>query len=428
MRKIKCILYIVAILGIFLAFSGNSVVASENITTDVNVEPSLTVIIPSGPLNLNLDPSSTTSGSNNLTITVGTNNATGYKTIMTSQSGNTDLVETTDNTLTIPTLASGSYSSPSDFPANHWGYKKDSGSYIPFAINTTILESDTYANDDTTTLSFATKIDYLQASGTYNTTLVFTTTANPLVQTIDNLTYLQDFAMLSESSKNMVLNSMEIGTSYSLNDSRDEQTYTIAKLADGRVWMITNLNLGATTLTQDLTSENTNLTATVTAATFNGWKTSRSNSYTTGNFITLNGYDATSASAYGTLYNYCALSAGTYCYAEGYGVGDAVYDICPAGWRLPTSGSSGEFQILYNNYNNNTLMRTSIVNGGAAFALAGIAMGSPSQQGSYGGYYSSTYYNGDLMLSLYLTTSTINPSRGNGNGRGDASSARCILK
>ncbi|MBQ3280401.1 hypothetical protein IJG92_01970, partial [Candidatus Saccharibacteria bacterium] len=102
MRKIKYILYIVAILGIFLAFSGDSVVASENITTDVNIEPSLTVTIPSAPLVLNLDPSSTTSGSNNLTITVGTNNATGYKTIMTSSSGNTDLVETTDNTLTIP--------------------------------------------------------------------------------------------------------------------------------------------------------------------------------------------------------------------------------------------------------------------------------------------------------------------------------------
>ncbi|MBQ3280693.1 hypothetical protein IJG92_03525, partial [Candidatus Saccharibacteria bacterium] len=102
MRLYKNIIIGIVSSLIIAAVSTFPVFASENFTTDVIVEPSLTVTIPSGPLNLNLDPSSTTSGSNNLTITVGTNNATGYKTIMTSSSGNTDLVETTDNTLTIP--------------------------------------------------------------------------------------------------------------------------------------------------------------------------------------------------------------------------------------------------------------------------------------------------------------------------------------
>ena len=363
--KSHYILYIVAILGIFLMFFSNSATASENITTDVSIEPSLTVTIPSTPLVLNLDPSSTDSGSNNLTITVGTNNATGYKTIITSQSGDTDLVETTDNTLTIPTLASGSYSSPSDFPANHWGYKKDSGSYIPFATNTTILESDTYANDDTTTLSFASKIDYLQASGTYKTTLVFTTTANPLIK------YMQTFTASDCSA-------MNIEDIVELPDIRDDEVYKVARLADGNCWMLDNMRLDLTDsdVQASLSPSNTNSTAEALECLINGgcsspYATSAVNNtwseqYTeprirTGykNVLSSANYGAGSG-LIGVFYNYCAASAGSYCYPSGAAVDtpdtylDSPYDICPIGWRIPTlaNNASTEYYHLYASYSN----------------------------------------------------------------------------
>ena len=212
-------------------------------------------------------------------------------------------------------------------------------------------------------------------------------------------------------------------------DNRDEQAYTIQRLADGRCWMMTNLNLGATTLSTDLTSSNTNLSTTVTASTFNGWKkTSGSASYTSAEFIPLSGTDSTSGTAYGTLYNYCAASAGTICIDSN--SSNASYDLCPAGWRLPTSNTGGEFATLYGNasYNTNAKMRASVANGGAAFALAGRFYDStPTDQGSGGYYWASTRYSNGYMYRLLLNTSSVNPSNANGY-RYYGFSIRCILK
>jgi len=211
-----------------------------------------------------------------------------------------------------------------------------------------------------------------------------------------------------------------------LTDTRDNQTYTVAKLADGNWWMMTNLNLTAPTV--DLTNSNTNLSTTVSQATFTGWqKTSGSVTFTAGEFISVSGTDSTSGTAYGTLYNYCAASAGTICTRSN--SSDATYDICPKGWRLPTGGSSGEFQALYNNssYNSNAKMRASIANGGAAFALAGYFRNStPTNQGSYGYYWSSTRYDNTDMYRLYLSTSNV--ASADRSSRSLGVSIRCVLK
>ena len=217
-------------------------------------------------------------------------------------------------------------------------------------------------------------------------------------------------------------------TAQTAYDNRDEQAYTIQRLADGRCWMMTNLNLGATTLSTDLTSSNTNLSSTVTASTFNGWKkSSGTGTYTSAEFIPVSGTDSTSGTAYGTLYNYCAASAGTICTSSN--SNNASYDLCPAGWRLPTSNTGGEFATLYGNasYNTNAKMRASVANGGAAFALAGYFYSStPKDQGSGGYYWSSTRNSNTGMYDLYLDTSSVTPS--NYINRGNGYSIRCILE
>ena len=60
--------------------------------------------------------------------------------------------------------------------------------------------------------------------------------------------------------------------------------------------------------------------------------------------------DGAGSNKVGVYYNYCAASAGSYCYDESKGTGNASYDLCPAGWRMPTSGSSGEYKALYTAY------------------------------------------------------------------------------
>ena len=187
-----------------------------------------------------------------------------------------------------------------------------------------------------------------------------------------------------------------------------------------------NVSKTGTALTTDLTSANTNLARTVTAETFNSWKkTSGSATHDAGEYISVSGTDATSGTAYGTLYNYYAASAGTISGSSN--SNNASYDICPAGWRLPTGGSSGEFQALYAKYNSNALMRASIENSGAAFAIAGyFYSAAPASQGSDGGYWSSTRRDDTSMYDLRLNTSNVNPADYSSRRRGYA--IRCVLK
>ena len=211
-----------------------------------------------------------------------------------------------------------------------------------------------------------------------------------------------------------------------VKDTRDGHVYTIQRLKDGKCWMMENLDLGRTGITTDLTSANTNLATTVTASTFNSWKKdSGTGTYGAGELISVSGTDSTSGTPYGTLYNYYAASAGTISGTSN--SNNASYDICPAGWRLPTGGSSGEFQALYAEYNSNALMRASIENSGAAFALAGnFYRAAPENQGSYGIYWSSTRSLGVNMYYLRLNTSIVYPADDNNRRYGYA--IRCVLK
>ena len=211
-----------------------------------------------------------------------------------------------------------------------------------------------------------------------------------------------------------------------VRDNRDNHVYTVQRLLDGKCWMMENLDLGLTALTTDLTPSNTNLATTVAATTFNSWKkTTGSATYDAGEFIVVSGADPTNGTAYGTLYNYYAASAGTI--SGNNSSGDAQYDICPAGWRLPVGGSSGEFQALGIQYNN---IRASIVNSGAAFAVAGYFYDAAlSSKGSIGYYWSSTRF---ASTSVYSASVSF-------YGSGSLSSAltsyrnygyslRCVLK
>ena len=212
-----------------------------------------------------------------------------------------------------------------------------------------------------------------------------------------------------------------------VRDNRDNRVYMIQRLADGKCWMMENLDLGRTELTTDLTSSNTHLNNTVTASTFNGWKkTSGSSKYYAGEFISTNGVDFVSKASYGTLYNYCAASAGTICSDSNANNNDATSDLCPAGWRLPTGGSSGEFRSLYSvaNYNTSKKMRVAAIEGGAAFALAGYFYSTPTSQDLGGRYWSSTRYDGSSMYALQMND--FDPEYKYGY-RNNGYAMRCIL-
>ena len=233
-------------------------------------------------------------------------------------------------------------------------------------------------------------------------------------------------------------------TAKTVYDKRDEEPYLVQKLADGKCWMLDSLRLDLTnsTILNGLTTSNTNVdSASLTSlksgnrsagaqyasSGFANWNSSSpSNVY---NQAKANAdYKDTTTTSYGdgsgkigVYYNYCAASAGSYCYDDGSGTGNASYDLCPAGWRMPTGGSSGEYQALYTTYSSDaTSFRNAL-----STPLSGLfGNGSASSQGSYGYFWSSTYEEYG-MYSLFVSSSFVIPAFSYGRNLG--LSVRCII-
>ena len=398
-------------------------------TYSVEVESALTVNVSTSSVTLRLNATTKPFDYGDLDVSVTTNHITGYKLTMNSDS--TNLTEENDSSLTIPTLAdlAGGYTD-STFTANRWGYKVGAtGNYIPFVSGSKIASSDGPASNSTTTIRLAAKIDGTQTSGTYSDTLSFMATANPLTPSIQGLS-----ASSCTTTPSVVV------------DNRDNQEYTVVRLADGQCWMGQNLNLGAVEVIADLSSDNTNMTssaATIPAATFNNtWvKTNNTPSgsattpdiipVTASNASTRSAYDSLNGEPFGTLYDYCAATAGTICKGSTAANENATSDLCPKGWRMPIGGPDtnpdNDFVKLKAVYSIGTKMHATLANNGASFTFAGnFTYAAPTNQGAYGYYWTSTRYDGSQAYRPYIGSSSFSvAARAN---RIYGGSIRCILK
>ncbi len=233
---------------------------------------------------------------------------------------------------------------------------------------------------------------------------------------------------------------MQIGDVTALTDSRDGNTYAIAKLADGKCWMIENLRLDPATATID--STNTNSPA-------NGFDTeaaasSSSNDlctedttecvdqiqYTNNNInrslepdpklnISLNSWYG-----YGVLYNWYTATAGngTHSMASG----NVSGDICPTGWRLPT-GNNGEFNTLNSQVNGGS---TSSDTGLKAYPINLIYSGDHNgstdgdSRGKYTRLWSSTATSVNNAYRFGMQSNRVTPR--NSWNKWDAFAVRCI--
>ena len=364
-------------------------------------------------------------------------------------------------------------------------YIDDSVSNMPIDVDTTTpdtsvnISSTTPTRNGYTFIGWCTATPTINADGTdtcsgiqYNAgatiTINQTGTNNDFAlhamwsenYSIANVTYMQDFASMTADKRSKVILSMVPEQSYTLKDSRDETTYHIAKLKDGNVWMVENLNLAGDSA---LSTDNTDVDATY----INSFTTSN-NLTKDGNTIKLpasdtagfgqnnysfvyNSGNTTNCGAYGQnipCYSYYSWDAATL--GSGRTIAtentDAPYSICPKGWRLPTSGNSsnnewkrGDFYKLatayganlessssqnsstfYNNVGPNTTV--------PKFLLAGFCKpGSFDGGGSYGYYWSSTSYS-STSRARYLAFNSGGVNLANSNGRYYGYSVRCLLR
>ena len=176
-----------------------------------------------------------------------------------------------------------------------------------------------------------------------------------------------------------------------LTDTRDNNTYTVSKLADGKCWMTQNLRIAGKTITPADSNVTTNYTIPVSST--NGFDPSNtSNAYVDND---------------GGLYTWHTAIADTGTYALSTNGQNTTASICPKGWRLPTSGNSNsEFQTLYNNYNSSSFLRSNPVN----LTTSGfVNSSSRNNQGSDGYYWSSTVRSSANAYDLALGASHVDP-------------------
>lgn len=127
-----------------------------------------------------------------------------------------------------------------------------------------------------------------------------------------------------------------------LKDTRDNNNYTIAKLKDGKCWMIENLRL---TGSRTLTSSNSDVSSSFTLP-------ASTDSFSKGSSSDPIQINASSASQYGVYYSWYAATAGTGTYSMN--SGNAASSICPKGWKLPTGDSGGDFENMAKKYGSGT--------------------------------------------------------------------------
>ena len=241
-------------------------------------------------------------------------------------------------------------------------------------------------------------------------------------------------------------------TATEVQDRRDGNVYKIQRLADGKCWMLDNLRLDPTQVDLATLQGNTNASDQTLDYFLNGGGTTSDKYPTAGLANWASGYsfsqpltnadykDQTTTSygsgsgKIGVYYNFCAASAGSYCYGNGTSAGtsvdDAGEDICPAGWRMPTGGADtvttdgkGEYQALYTAYSSNA---TDFRNALSTPLSGNFLVGSASRQGSNGFFWSSTRNNDNNMYVLDVSSSRVRPQYY--NLRYVGASVRCLLR
>ena len=179
-HKTKVTFRIVSLMAIamLLLANNNGIVSAENTDFNVQVKEVLSVSVST--------PTTWASGDvdtflrNPVSVSVVTNNASGFTATMTTKTANTSLINTSKNSITLPTLASST--TRTNFPANYWGYSLDdtsegSGASTYSALvgagstPITLLSSLT-ASSGTKDFYFGAKANLTQASGTYSGTVV----------------------------------------------------------------------------------------------------------------------------------------------------------------------------------------------------------------------------------------------------------------
>ena len=245
-------------------------------------------------------------------------------------------------------------------------------------------------------------------------------------------------------------------------DKRDGHLYGIARLKDGKCWMVQNLRLGdsladvngSMTLTSADSNVNSDFVLTnkvVPPGVMPNTQISDSKAYK-GESGVWDGQAFYCTDDYGCYYNWYTATAGLG--KQETTSGDVTDSICPSGWLLPSGNESGDFTVLANAYgfgvdDNDTVSArllvdpqtiTQNINGvflpgilkGGQYSGAGTTTCSLSGGACginvFGSYWSRTAFSTSLAYNFIIRSTAPIPASHDNNGKSDARSIRCLLK
>jgi len=389
------------IMLLFIPVDSTSAKSAGDQQFSVNNASTLSISLSTDTVSMEVTPG--TFASKSMTVTVSTNNFSGYELQLSDTDEDNNLTNDTD--YKIPVVPDET--AEKDFSPSAWGYLvKDSGTGVyngvPVLSNPASIKlTEEAASSDETTITFGVDISTDIASGTYTDSVIFTAVANYIAdtRTIWDIDYMQEMSYdicantttpLTSATKYDTDGSHAGDADYvpetTLIDNRDGKEYTIRKLSGGSCWMVENLRLnldnygdGTFAAVSDsgektqLTSENTNLKTstwdeskntnitsdaynytTMTSETMSSWMSDGNDeantlnvphSYTNGDLTTTT-YDG-DTQYYGNYYNWYAATAGTGTADRVFDNYDAASSICPAGWQLPKfRGDKSYYRLL----------------------------------------------------------------------------------
>ena len=229
--------------------------------------------------------------------------------------------------------------------------------------------------------------------------------------------------------------SLAEGAVTALTDERDADTYAVAKLADGKCWMIENLRLDDSAELSSTNTHNPSLPLTnvysenpttsnhlspTTDPTQTAWCETKSSACIDQSMLATNNttlytnntsssYSASSdVYSYGNYYNWYSATAGNGKYSTS---GTVSGDICPAGWHLPTGDTTGEFYAL------NTVINSGASNTSAGlraypanFVYSGYVGGIITRRNFDGCYWSASGYGSSNAHNMSFYSTSVYPA------------------
>lgn len=237
-----------------------------------------------------------------------------------------------------------------------------------------------------------------------------------------------------------------------LIDKRDNQTYLIRKLADGKCWMTQNLrlkldsNTALNNQTTDLQSQiawtptrTTEIFSSTGGSANQGVGQHRWDQDPEGVHTIRSAYRPDRYSADGVYYTHNAITAGSGASVSESNPTNATDSICPKGWRLPNADNNqSDFWKLADTYKGSAAWRSDqsaldgqhhLMNLPASFTFSGdvyYQSGSIHGISTNGYWWSSTVGYGNESYRLSQTPTHVNP-RGS-NARYYGFSARCVAR